>query len=113
MYIEITDKWNDKLLQFSESQKDIYFSESYVKLATGKDETPLCVICTEDGKIMLLPFLRSVFKEFFDFETPYGYKERSFVHGAQNFQQRRIGCKIRYYDGKLLQSNQHRSIDYA
>ncbi len=73
MFIEITDKWNDKLLQFSETQKDIYFSESYVKLATGKNETPLCIVCTEYGNIMLLPFLRSEFKDFFDFETPYGY----------------------------------------
>lgn len=73
MYIEITDKWNDKLLQFSETQKDIYFSESYVKLATEKNETPLCIVCSEDENIMLLPFLRGEFKEFFDFETPYGY----------------------------------------
>lgn len=73
MFIEITDKWNAKLLQFSENQKDIYFSESYVKLATGKNETPLCIVCTEGGNIMLLPFLRSEFKDFFDFETPYGY----------------------------------------
>lgn len=73
MHVEIIDKWNDMLLHFSESQKDIYFSESYVKLATGKNETPLCIICTEDGNFMLLPFLRSEFKEFFDFETPYGY----------------------------------------
>ncbi len=73
MFIEITDKWNDKLLHFSKTQKDIYFSESYVKLATGKNETPLCIVCTEDENIMLLPFLRSEFKDFFDFETPYGY----------------------------------------
>lgn len=73
MRVEITDKWNDKLLQFSETQKDIYFSEPYVKLAAGKNATPLCIICEEAGNIMLFPFLRSDYKEYFDFETPYGY----------------------------------------
>ncbi len=73
MHVEITNKWNDKLLQLSEYQKDIYFSEDYVKLAAGKNEMPLCIICEEGGKIMLLPFLRSEFKDYFDFETPYGY----------------------------------------
>ena len=73
MHIEITDRWNDKLVNFSENQKDIYFTESYVKLAAGKDEVPLCIICEECEKTMLLPFLRSEFEFFFDFETPYGY----------------------------------------
>ncbi len=73
MRVEITDKWNDKLLQLSENQKDIYFSEPYVKLAAGKNATSLCIICEEAGNIMLLPFLRSDYKEYFDFETPYGY----------------------------------------
>ena len=50
MYIEITDKWNDKLLQFSESQKDIYFSESYVKLATGKARKNFQKVRIEEAK---------------------------------------------------------------
>ena len=73
MNIEITDNWNDKLDRFSELQKDIYYFEDYVKLATGKNETPLCIICEEDENVMILPYLRSSYKEYFDFETPYGY----------------------------------------
>ncbi|MGI0528393.1 lipid II:glycine glycyltransferase FemX [Treponema socranskii] len=73
MHIEITDKWNDKLDQFSDNKKDIYFSESYVKLASEKNEIPLCVVCEDDGNLMLFPFLRSSYKSYFDFETPYGY----------------------------------------
>lgn len=73
MFISIVDKWNGKLTCFSENQKDIYFSEEYVRLATNQSQTPFCAICEEDNKIMLFPFLRSSFKDYYDFETPYGY----------------------------------------
>ncbi len=73
MYIDILDNWNEKLKCFSESQKDIYFSEEYVRLTANNIQVPLCGICEENNKIMLLPFLRSEFNGYFDFETPYGY----------------------------------------
>lgn len=73
MNIEIVEHWNEKLNKFTELQKDIYFFEDYVKLATGKNEIPLCIVCEDDEKIILLPFLRSSYKEYYDFETPYGY----------------------------------------
>lgn len=73
MYIKINDKWNEKLTYFSEKQKDIYFSEEYVRLAVNNLHKPLCVVCEENKNIMLLPFLRSEFNDYFDFETPYGY----------------------------------------
>ena len=73
MHIEITNSWNNKLQLFNDNQKDIYYSEEYVKLATNQNETPMCVICEDGNNIILLPFLRSTYKAFFDFETPYGY----------------------------------------
>ena len=73
MYIDILDKWNEKLTYFSEKQRDIYYSEEYVRLAANNYQTPLCVICEENDNIMLFPFLRSNFKDYFDFETPCGY----------------------------------------
>ena len=73
MNINIVEHWNKKLEKFSEDQKDIYFYEEYVNLATGKNKTPRCIVCEENEKIIILPFLRSVYKKYFDFETPYGY----------------------------------------
>ncbi len=73
MYIDILDSWNEELKYFSENQKDIYFSEEYVRLAANNNQVPLCGICKENKNIMLLPFLRSEFNGYFDFETPYGY----------------------------------------
>ena len=73
MYIEIVNQWNAYLNSFSAGQKDIYFSEEYVRLAANKQETALCAFCKDGEKIMLFPFLRSTYKEYYDFETPYGY----------------------------------------
>lgn len=73
MHIELTTSWNKKLQMFNDNQKDIYYSEEYVKLSRNQNETPMCVICEDGSNIILLPFLRSTYKDFFDFETPYGY----------------------------------------
>lgn len=73
MHIKISNTWNNKFKLFSQNQKDIYFSEEYLRLSVCNDEIPLCAICEEDNKVMLLPFLRKEYKSFYDFETPYGY----------------------------------------
>ena len=73
MHIEITDTWNDKLALLTQGQKDIYFSEPYVKMAANGNETPLCAICEDGTSVLLLPFLRGEYKGYFDFETAYGY----------------------------------------
>lgn len=73
MYIEIVNQWNAYLNSFSAGQKDIYFSEEYVRLAANNQETALCAVCKDGEKIMLFPFLRNTYKEYYDFETPYGY----------------------------------------
>ena len=73
MQIEIVSEWNNYLLRFNSVDKDIYYSEQYVKLAANDKETPLCIVCTENENIMLMPFLRRNYQNFYDFETPYGY----------------------------------------
>lgn len=73
MHIEIKNSWNNFLNYFSTEQKDIYFSDDYVQLACGKNQEPLCIVCEESEKIMLMPFLRGEYKCYCDFETPYGY----------------------------------------
>lgn len=73
MHVEIVKEWNEKLNLFPKEKKDIYFSEDYVKLSSGKTDEPLCIICEEGNRIMLMPFLRNNFNDLFDFETPYGY----------------------------------------
>jgi lipid II:glycine glycyltransferase (peptidoglycan interpeptide bridge formation enzyme) len=100
MNIEIIDYWNDKLNNFSEFQKDIYYLEDYVKLATGKNETPLCIVCEEDEKIILLPFLRSSYKEYYDFETPYGYGGP--ISNTNDYQWNEIALKeiIKYFSSE-------------
>lgn len=73
MCIEITSQWNDELFLFKKENKDLYFSEEYVRLTAHSGQTPLCIVCKNSGNVLLLPFLRSEFGSFFDFETPYGY----------------------------------------
>lgn len=73
MHIEIKSTWDEKLKFFSQKQKDIYFCESYLKLVADEESTPVCAICEEENKLLLLPFLLKKYKEYFDFETPYGY----------------------------------------
>lgn len=73
MYIDIVSEWDSSLSFFSASQKDVYYSEDYVKMSSGKNETPLCFICREDDKVLLFPFLRKQIGDYYDFETPYGY----------------------------------------
>lgn len=69
----ITDKWNEYLNEFEECQKDVYFSEEYVKLYETTESKALCAVCIEDDKVLLLPFLRKEIEGYYDFETAYGY----------------------------------------
>lgn len=100
----ITDKWNGYLDEFEDSQKDIYYSEEYVKLYETDDAKPLCAICKTDGKILLMPFIRKEIDGYYDFETAYGYggpitntEDRKWVDDAlyemeQLFEKERYVC---------------------
>ena len=69
----ITDSWNEYLDEYDDNQKDIYYSEEYVKLYKGKNDEALCALCKEADNILLLPYIRKEIDGFFDFETAYGY----------------------------------------
>lgn len=73
MQVLIQDSWDELLECFGIGQKDVYFSEAYVRLAAGTGRQALCAVCTEGSNVMLMPFLRGEYRTYFDFETPYGY----------------------------------------
>ena len=70
---EIVEKWDDILFSFPEKKQDIYFTKKYLSLYESSTQKAQCVICREDDKIMIMPFLKSEIKGFCDFETAYGY----------------------------------------
>lgn len=73
----IKKTWNSYLDIFPDKQKDIYFTEEYVKLYEDENNEAVCFIYKDETNIFLFPFLRRKFhynnKIFFDFETAYGY----------------------------------------
>lgn len=73
MDIKVISYWNKYLDLFLPEQKDIYYYEEYVKLYETEESKALCIVCEEEGHILLMPFLRKKIKEYFDFETAYGY----------------------------------------
>lgn len=82
MHCEITDAWNQYLALIPPENKDIYYSEEYVKLyCNGSDEKALCIICTEGAQVLLMPYIRREVTGYnrvlnhcyYDFETAYGY----------------------------------------
>ncbi len=73
MNVIITDKWNTYLDQFEGSQKDVYYLEEYVKLYENDRSKALCIVCSEGGSVLLMPFIRGEIEDYYDFETQYGY----------------------------------------
>jgi hypothetical protein len=81
--IEIVSNWNPYLVNFSEMQKDIYFTEEYTKLYEDKESKIECIVCTESDKCALMPFVKRSIpvnltigfdnETYYDMETPYGY----------------------------------------
>ena len=73
----ITNNWNEYLSDFISEQKDIYYTEEYVKLYENEVENAVCFIYKENKNCFLIPFLRRSFiykdKTYYDFETAYGY----------------------------------------
>lgn len=69
----ITDKWNKYLDHFEDFQKDIYYTEEYVKLYEDSNGKGMCAICCEGDKILLMPYISKEINGYFDFETAYGY----------------------------------------
>ena len=77
MNVNILEHWDAYLGSFLPSQKDIYYTEAYVRLNRRPGQNALCVVVMQDSFVFLFPFLRNtVFhngKTYYDFETAYGY----------------------------------------
>lgn len=69
----ITENWNIFLDYFRDQEKDDYYTEEYVKLYETDKSEAKCIICCENNKILMMPFIRQEIDGYFDFETAYGY----------------------------------------
>jgi hypothetical protein len=73
----LVKNWDSYLSVFPEEFYDTYFEEKYVKLYESEVQEAVCYVYSENGKILLFPFLKRTFLHngisYFDFETPYGY----------------------------------------
>ncbi len=69
----ITESWDRYLEYFDPEKKDIYYREDYTGLYGDAENIPLCVVCREGERILLMPYLRRRTGEYYDLETPYGY----------------------------------------
>lgn len=77
MEIKIHTHWNQYLELIPLENRDIYFSEEYVRLYESETQKAFCC-CVMDGEnVMLFPFLSRKFEfegqTLYDFETVYGY----------------------------------------
>ena len=74
----ITGSWNNYLGMFAPEQRDIYFTEEYLRLNAAAGEQARAFVYTEGDKVMLFPFLAREHEtcdgvKIRDFETAYGY----------------------------------------
>ncbi|MBF0619623.1 MAG: GNAT family N-acetyltransferase, partial [Candidatus Omnitrophica bacterium] len=72
----LTSQWGTHLDRLGFGQ-DIYFSESYLRLAAGLGETPECFVYEEKDEFFLFPYIKKpvsiLDQEAYDFESAYGY----------------------------------------
>lgn len=73
MQCELLEEWDYLLEYFPDDKKDIYFTKKYIGLYEDETNRALCVLCKDEDRIMLMPFLRGAINGFYDFESAYGY----------------------------------------
>ncbi len=73
MQFDLLEDWDELLDAFPSEKKDLYFSRNYLTLYEGTDKKALCAVCREDGRIFLMPFIRGIIGDYYDFESAYGY----------------------------------------
>lgn len=77
MGIELVENWDPFLDNFDSNQKDVYYTEEYVKLYQTENDKPVCFIYNQGENYLLFPYLLRSFCFngicYYDFETPYGY----------------------------------------
>lgn len=73
----ITTSWNHYLTRLQPCEKDLYFTEGYVRLYENTSDKGVCFVYERDDKFMLFPHLVREFtfegRAYKDFETAYGY----------------------------------------
>lgn len=73
MNVIIVDSWNSYLSELPDEKKDLYYTEEYIGLYKTEIDKPQCIVCKDCKRVLLIPFLRHEIREYFDFETAYGY----------------------------------------
>ena len=73
MNVSLTRHWNGYYNRLSSNQRDIYFTEEYVRLYENDQDEAYCAICEDLDQFVILPFLRRRIGQYYDFETAYGY----------------------------------------
>lgn len=77
MNYKLSETWNSYFDFFAPTQKDIYYTEEYVKLYESETDKRVCFVCQDGDKVLLFPLLVREFefqgKIYKDFETAYGY----------------------------------------
>lgn len=73
----IINSWNNYIDSLPDKMRDIFFREEYVKLYENNDDSAECFVYSEKEKLFLLPYLKRriniLNKEYYDFESQYGY----------------------------------------
>lgn len=73
----LTESWDKYLIHFADEQKDIYFTEAYVRAQAVTGDSPVCFVFNEHDNYFLCVFLKRrvswLAEEIYDVETPYGY----------------------------------------
>ena len=101
MSYRILENWNYLLNYFSPAQKDVYFTENYLKLYESESEKAYCFYYSENDFHFLFPYLLREFQyknqTYFDFETVYGYG----------------GPIFNYYNDELITKAWNAFLDYG
>ena len=55
MGIELVENWDPFLDNFDSNQKDVYYTEEYVKLYQTENDKPVCFIYNQGENYLLFP----------------------------------------------------------
>ena len=97
MNVHIAEKWDHFLDRFGEDEKDIYYTEGYVKLYETDIDKAMCIVCESENSIALMPFLRRKIGAYYDFETAYGYGGPIFHADSEDWIREALGAMKQYF----------------
>lgn len=73
MNVKLCDSWDGYLKKIPDENKDIYYTEDYIKLYESEGARAHCAVCEDGDKLLLMPFIVRNIRGYHDFETVYGY----------------------------------------